>query len=115
VKDNDGDLPADSHNNLNGWKNYLPQLLHMLKVSNVRQIEVHRTEPLVAGPSRIKVEISIEKLKKDKSPGSNQIPAELIQAGGEMLLFAIHNSLILLQMRKKVEGVYYCTNLQKGR
>jgi hypothetical protein len=29
-------------------------------------------------------------LKKYKSPGSDQIPEELIQAGGEILLFAIH-------------------------
>jgi hypothetical protein len=29
-------------------------------------------------------------LKKYKSPSSDQIPAELIQAGGEMLLSAIH-------------------------
>jgi hypothetical protein len=29
-------------------------------------------------------------LKKYKSPGSDQIPAELIQAGGEMLLSEIH-------------------------
>jgi hypothetical protein len=36
------------------------------------------------------VEIAIEKLKRYKSPGSDQIPAELIQAGGEILLSAIH-------------------------
>jgi hypothetical protein len=29
-------------------------------------------------------------LKKYKSPGSDQIPAELIQAGGEILPSAIH-------------------------
>jgi hypothetical protein len=29
-------------------------------------------------------------MKKYKSPGSNQIPAELSQAGGETLLSAIH-------------------------
>jgi hypothetical protein len=29
-------------------------------------------------------------LKKYKSPGSDKIPAELIQAGGKMLLSAIH-------------------------
>jgi hypothetical protein len=29
-------------------------------------------------------------LKKYKSPGSDQIPAELIHAGGEILLSAIH-------------------------
>jgi hypothetical protein len=36
------------------------------------------------------VEIAIAKLKKYKSPGSVQIPAELIQAGGDTLLSAIH-------------------------
>jgi hypothetical protein len=29
-------------------------------------------------------------LKKYKSPGNDEIPAELIQAGGKMLLSAIH-------------------------
>jgi hypothetical protein len=47
-------------------------------------------ESLVPGPSRLEVEIAIAKLKKYKLPGSDQIPAELIQAGDEMLLSAIH-------------------------
>jgi hypothetical protein len=47
-------------------------------------------ESLVPGPSRLEVEIAIAKLKTYKSPGSDQIPAELIQAGDRMLLFAIH-------------------------
>jgi hypothetical protein len=59
-------------------------------VSDVRQIEVHTAEPLVPGPSRLVVEIAIAKLKKYKSPGSDQIPEEVIQAGGEILLSAIH-------------------------
>jgi hypothetical protein len=32
-------------------------------------------------------------LKKYKSPGNDKIPAELIQAGGEMLQSAIHKLL----------------------
>jgi hypothetical protein len=59
-------------------------------ISDVRQIEVQRAEPLVTGPSHLEAEIAIAKLKKYKSPGSDQITAELIQAGGEMLLSAIH-------------------------
>jgi hypothetical protein len=47
-------------------------------------------EPLVPGPSRLEVKIATAKLKKYKSPGSYQIPAELIQARGEILLSAIH-------------------------
>jgi hypothetical protein len=47
-------------------------------------------EPLVPCPSHLEVEISIAKQRKYKSPGSDQILAELIQAGGETLVFVIH-------------------------
>jgi hypothetical protein len=43
-------------------------------------------EPVVPGPSRLEVETAIAKLKKYKSPGSDQILTELIQARGEILL-----------------------------
>jgi hypothetical protein len=51
---------------------------------------VHTAEPLVPGASRLEVEIAIAKLKKYKFPGSDEIPAELIQARSEVLLSAIH-------------------------
>jgi hypothetical protein len=82
------------------WKNYFSQLFNVHDVSDVRQIEVHMAEPLVPGPSHLEVEMAIPTLKKYKSPGSDQIPAELIQAGGKILLSAIHNSLILFGIRK---------------
>jgi hypothetical protein len=59
-------------------------------VSDGRQIEVYMAQPLVPGHSRLEVEIAIAKLKKYKLPGSSQIPAQLIQAGGKILLSAIH-------------------------
>jgi hypothetical protein len=68
----------------------LPLLLNMNNVSYVRQTEVHTSESLVPGPSRFEVETAIAKLKKYKSPASDKIPAELIQAEGEILLSAIH-------------------------
>jgi hypothetical protein len=89
VKDENGNVLADSHNILNMWKNYFSRLLNERNISDVRQIEVHTAESLVPGPSRLEVEIAIANLK-NKLPGSDQIPAELIQAGGEMLLSAIH-------------------------
>jgi hypothetical protein len=46
-------------------------------------------EPLVPGPFCCKFEISFGKLRTYKSPGSDQIPAELLQVGGETLLSAI--------------------------
>jgi hypothetical protein len=60
------------------------------RVSDVRQIEIHTAEPLVLDPSPFEVEIVIAKFKNYKSPGGDQIPAELIQAGGETLLFEMH-------------------------
>jgi hypothetical protein len=56
--------------------------LNVHNVTDVRQIDIHTAEPLVPGPSHLEVEISIAKLKKYKSPGSDQILAELYQAGG---------------------------------
>jgi hypothetical protein len=64
--------------------------LNVHNVSAVRQIEIHTAEPLVPGSSHLEVEIAIAKLKKYKSSGSDQIPAELYQAGGEILVSVIH-------------------------
>jgi hypothetical protein len=42
---------AGSHNILNRWKNYFSQLLNIHRVSDVRQIEIRRGEPLVPDPN----------------------------------------------------------------
>jgi hypothetical protein len=55
-------------------------------VSDIRQLEVHTDEPFVPGLSCLDVEIVIAKLKRYKSPYSDQIQAELIPAGGKILL-----------------------------
>jgi hypothetical protein len=59
--------------------------LNVRRVSVVKQIEIHTGEPLVPYHYPFEVEIAIAKLKRYKSPGSDQIPADLIQAGGETL------------------------------
>jgi hypothetical protein len=73
----------------------------MRNVSDVRQ-KYHTAEPLVPGPSRLEVEIAIAKLKKYKSPGSDQIPAELIQARGEMLLSVVHKQINSVWNKEKL-------------
>jgi hypothetical protein len=60
--------------------------LNVHRVSDVRQIEIHTAEPLVP----FEVETATAKLKRYKSPGSDQIPAELVQAAGETLWSEIH-------------------------
>jgi hypothetical protein len=48
------------------------------------------TEPSVPEPSLVEVEIAIGKLRSYKFPGTDQIPTELIKAGGETLYSEIH-------------------------
>jgi hypothetical protein len=87
IKAENGDHLADSHSILNRWKNYFCQLLNVHGVNDVRQTEIHTADPLVPEPSSSKDEIAIENLKRYKSPGTDQIPAELIQAGGGYITF----------------------------
>jgi hypothetical protein len=49
--------------------------------NDVRQTEICTAEPLVPEPSTFEVEMAIEKLKRHKSPGTDQIPTESIKAG----------------------------------
>jgi hypothetical protein len=59
-------------------------------ISDVGHLEIRTGESLVPDPSHFEVEIAVVKMKKYKSPGSEHIPAELIQAGGETSLSEIH-------------------------
>jgi hypothetical protein len=59
--------------------------------SDVRQVEVHAAEPIVSDPSRLEFEKAITTFKKYKSPGSEQILAELNHVRGDILLSATHN------------------------
>jgi hypothetical protein len=58
---------------------------------------IHAAEPLVTEPSLVKVKIAIGKLKSYKSSGTDQIPTELIKAGGETLCSEIHTYLFYIE------------------
>jgi hypothetical protein len=59
--------------------------LNVLGPGGIRQTEIHTPEPF---------EVAIRKMKRYKAPGSDQIPAELIQAGGGTLHSEIHELII---------------------
>jgi hypothetical protein len=99
VKVENDHLVSDSHNIFKRWKNYFSRLLTVHRVSDFRQIEIHTAEPLVPDSSSFDFEIAIAKLKRYKSLGSYQIPAELIQAGSETYRLISINSLILFGMK----------------
>jgi hypothetical protein len=84
-----GGLFADFHSILNRRKNCSSKLLNVNGVIDVSHLEIHASEPLVSEPTS-EVEIVVANLKKYKTPGNDQIPAELIQAGGGILSPKIH-------------------------
>jgi len=81
------------HSILAGWRNHFSQLLNVHGLNDVRQTEIHTAEPLVFEPSTFEVEMAIDKLKRYKLPGIDQIPAEIIKAGGRTIPSEIHKLL----------------------
>jgi hypothetical protein len=102
VMDETGDLPADPHKILNRWKNYFCQLLNVHGAEAVRQTEIYTAEPFVPKPSGSEVEVAIGKLKRYKSPGVDQIPAQLIQTGRETLHSEIHKFIKLIWNKEEL-------------
>jgi hypothetical protein len=56
----------------------------------------------VPEPSTFEVEMTIEELKSNKSAGIDQIPAELINAGGRTICYEIHKLLISIWNKEEL-------------
>jgi len=90
VKDEKGNLVTDSLSILARWRNHFSQQLNVHGVNHVRQTEIHTAEPLVPMLSASEVKVAIEKLKRHKSPSTDQIRAKLIKASGMAIHYEIH-------------------------
>jgi hypothetical protein len=98
LKEERGDLLVDPQNILTGWKNYFCQLLNVQEAGGIRQTEIHTAEPSAA-----EVAVTIRKLKRYKEPGSDQIPAELIQEGvGGIMHSEIHKLIMLISNKEEL-------------
>ena len=62
----------------------------------------YTAEPLVAEPNAFETELAIEKIKSHESPGIDQIPAELIKAGGRTISYEIHKLIIYISNEDKL-------------
>ena len=71
-------------------------------VKDVGQAEIHTAEPLVPEPSASEFKLAINKLKSHKSPGTDQIPAELIKAGGRTICLEIRKLIISIWKKEKL-------------
>ena len=102
VEGEKGDFVADSYSIVAGRRNNFSQLLNVHGVNDVRQTQIHTAEPLVPEPSAFEIELVIEKLKSHRSPGIDQIPAELIKAGGRKISYEIHKIIISIWNKEEL-------------
>jgi hypothetical protein len=65
-------------------------------------MDMYKAEPLVPEPSLVEVEITVGKLKRYKSPGTEQIPPELIKARCETLFSEIHRLICSLWNKEEL-------------
>ena len=79
----------------------LSQLFNVHGVKAVWRVEIHAAEPLVPEPSAAELKLAIDKLKCHKSPGIDQIPAELIKAGGRTICLEIHKLITYIWKKEK--------------
>jgi len=96
VKNQKGDLVADSHSILARWRNPFSQLLNIHEVNDVRETEIHTAKLLVPEPSASEIEMAVDKLKRHRSPGIDQIPAVLIKAEGRKIRSEFHKLTIYI-------------------
>jgi hypothetical protein len=81
---------------LTRWKNYFCQLWNVQGAGGIRQTEIHTSEPFVPEPIAAEFEVAIRKLKRYKAPCSHQIPAEVLQAGDDIMHSEIHKLIRLI-------------------
>jgi len=60
----------------------------------------------VPEPSAFELELAIEKLKCHKSTGIDQIPTELIKAGGRTIRYEIHKLIISIWSEVEMHEVW---------
>jgi len=69
-------------------------------MNDVRQTEINTAETLMPVPNAFKVQKAIEKLKRHKTQGIDQIPAELIKAGCWTIRSEIHKLIKSIRIRR---------------
>jgi len=84
------------------WRNYFSQLFNVHGVKDVGQAEIHTAEPLVPEPSAFEFQLAIGKLKRHRSPGIDEIPAELNKAGGGTIYREIHKLITSIWKKEKL-------------
>ena len=100
VKDEKGDLVADSHSVVARWRNYFSQLFNVHGVKDVGQAEIHIAEPLVPEPSASEIELAVDKLKVTNRQVLIKYRLNCLKKGVEQFAWRFINLLLLFGRRR---------------
>jgi len=78
------------------WRNHFSQLFNVHEADDVR----HTVKSIVPEPSAFDIGMAIEKLKRYKSSGIDQISAELIKKGAEQFALRSLTLFLLFGLRR---------------
>lgn len=92
IEDKDGNLLTKSDDILKRWKDYCEELFNYDIQKNNQVLEEEKVEEQQEEEEILlsEVQCAIKELKKNKTPGADNISAELIQNGGEATEHIIH-------------------------
>jgi len=93
VKNEKSDWVTDTHSIVVRWRHYYSTFSNEHGVKQAGQAEIHTAEPLVPESSAFEFELAFGKLKSHKSPGIDQLPAELNKAGVRTINWRFKNLL----------------------
>jgi hypothetical protein len=113
-KDENGTLKTDKQEIMNRWKQYFAKLMETDKHIDNQAQEAHTIENdiEIELPTYKIVSDIIHKLKGNKAPGTDNIPAELIKYGGYILKQRMYNLILSIRNKEQLpmewlQGIIY--------
>ena len=103
-KDENGTLKTDKQEIMNRWKQYFADLT---KTDNnignqVQEVHTIENDREIEPPTYKEVSDIINKLKRNKAPGTDNIPAELVKYGGYILKHRMYNLILLIWSKEQL-------------
>jgi hypothetical protein len=81
INDEKGSLFSESDGVLARWRKHFSQPMNAHWINDIRQANIYSAGTPLTEKNDVVFDVAIEKLKRHKSPGMDQIPAEVIEAG----------------------------------